>query len=210
MNETYMPIFRNQRSMNQPLVSGGNSVAAGNSIAGGNSIAEGNEPAFTTYSKKIGKRSLFNDRPKMFVSPRFTTNQQEMINQIIQQAQRGLQDPYEGFQPLIDEAMSNFYTKTVPTIAERFTSMGQGAQRSSAFQAALAEGGGDLNRSLLAEKARYGLQNKTVLSNLLGIGMQPSYEASYMPGGPDAAGRTISNVGGIAASLLGKYLGGLI
>lgn len=56
------------------------------------------------------------------------------------------------------KAQENFYKRTVPTLAERFTSMGAGAQNSSAFQNALGEAGVGLEGELAGLRSNIGLQ----------------------------------------------------
>ena len=51
------------------------------------------------------------------------------------------------FEPLRQQAMTQFNTQTVPSLAERFTSLG-GGQRSSAFQGALGQAGAGLQENL--------------------------------------------------------------
>ena len=83
------------------------------------------------------------------------------------------------FAPIEQAARTNFSTKTIPSLAERFTSMGDGAQRSSAFQGALGQAGAGLEEQLAAMKQDYNLQQQNQLMHLLGLGrMENVYEPS--------------------------------
>ena len=71
--------------------------------------------------------------------------QMDLQNLFGQYSKQALTNP--GQSPIAQQARHNFNTQTIPSIAERFTAMG-GGQRSSAFQAALQNAGGDFDRSL--------------------------------------------------------------
>ena len=73
--------------------------------------------------------------------------QQSAMDEILGLAMGRLQDPLKGFEPMAERARSQFQTQTIPSLAERFTSMGEGAQRSSGFQRALGGAGVDLEEA---------------------------------------------------------------
>ena len=77
--------------------------------------------------------------------PRFTPEQQSAMQQLLQ---LGLQS----YNPEANEkrARTQFQSQTIPSIAERFTSMGSGSQGSSAFQGALGQAGSGLEEALAA------------------------------------------------------------
>ena len=145
---------------------------------------------------------------------RFSPQQQQLQNQSIQQALSLLQgspDAYKGFQPIAQQARSQFQKSTVPSLAERFTSLGSGSQRSSAFQGALGSASSDLEQGLAALQSQYG-QNQ--LGSLLNLGMQPSFESLLRPAQPGflqslapGIGQGIGSFGSLFALL--KLLGGL-
>jgi hypothetical protein len=66
-------------------------------------------------------------------------------------------------------ARKNFSEQTIPSLAERFTSMGAGAQRSSGFQNAIGRAGSDLESQLAALRGEFGLSQ-------LGLGLRPHLE----------------------------------
>jgi hypothetical protein len=107
--------------------------------------------------------------------------QQGASNFFLNQAQQGIRDPYSGFQPIEQHARSQF-NQSIPSLAERFTSLGQGAQRSSGFASAIGRAGAGLEESLAAMRSQYGLQNRGQMMQLGQIGMQPRFENMYKPG----------------------------
>jgi hypothetical protein len=94
------------------------------------------------------------------------------------------------FAPIEQKAREDFQTKTVPSLAERFVGQGSGT-KSSAFQGALGGAGSELETNLAALGSEYGLRNQAQqqghLSNLLGYGLQPSFENIYTPSQPGFA-----------------------
>lgn len=86
---------------------------------------------------------------------KFDPETQKTIMGLFQSAAQG--NP-QGFQPIEDRARQQFQTNTIPSLAERFTAMGGGAQRSSAFQGALGNAGSDLESQIAALRGQYGQQ----------------------------------------------------
>lgn len=125
-------------------------------------------------------------RPQTFNLSRFTPYQQEALNFLLQSGLEGLanQEQFD-FNPIANQQLEQFYTQTVPTLAERFTAMGNG-QRSSAFQGALANAGRFLGNDLASQRAQFGLQqqglNQSLLQNLIGLGLSPQFETAINPG----------------------------
>ena len=97
------------------------------------------------------------------------------------------QNPYQGFEPIKQQALNNFHSNTVPSIAERFSSLGSGgSQNSSAFAGQLAAAGTGLESELAALQAQYGLQNRQQALRLLNMAQQPNFE-NYFQGPEDTA-----------------------
>lgn len=109
----------------------------------------------------------------------YDPQQMGAIQQIIQMAMGGLQNPQQGFEPFAQSARQNFQENTLPSIFERFTSMGKGAQSSGAFQGMLSRGASDLESGLAQGASQYGMQNQQLMQNLLGMGLRPTYENVY-------------------------------
>lgn len=162
--------------------------------------------------------------------PRFNQQQGGAFQQVLQQALQGLASQQQNqmqmqgqntpfdFAPIEQQAREGFAQKTIPSIAERFTSMG--AQRSSAFPQQLSQAGAGLETNLAALKAGYGmdqqrlgmeqqrlglgqqdLQQRLLLS-LLGVGLTPQYESGYTPRQPGF----LENLGVGAAQSVGSFL----
>jgi len=127
--------------------------------------------------------------------------QQQAQMQALQQALQGLQNPYEGFEPLANQARTNFETQTLPSIAERFTNMGGGGQRSSAFQGALGAAGSGFENGLAALKSQYGFQNRGQSLQQLQLGLQPNFENAYTPGGHNFLSSILSGGSGVLGQL---------
>ena len=121
----------------------------------------------------LGKKEQFKKIPTL------TGQQQDFQNQALGQLQ-GLLGPGGGIDPRANEAEArgNFMSKTVPGIAELFTSMGQGGQRSSGFQGALGAAGAGLERGLASDRSNYNMQ---LLHSLMGPGMQSSFDTYHEP-----------------------------
>lgn len=139
--------------------------------------------------------SLFGKSGRVQQYPTTTPEQQGLQSQIlaqlpqlIGQLQTGAK-PFD-FGPIEQRARTQFREETIPSLAERFTSMGAGGQRSSAFESALGRAGAGLEQGLAGLRADIGLQEGgrqqqnllSLLGLLGGIGMRPSFESGYSPG----------------------------
>jgi len=83
-----------------------------------------------------------------------TPEQQQFQNESLRQAMQIL-NGQGGLNPIGQQAVQRFNTQTVPSLAERFSSLGSGSQRSSAFRGALENAGQGLQQDLSAQQ--YGL-----------------------------------------------------
>ena len=129
-------------------------------------------------------------------------------NQALQMLQ-GLSGGNFNFEPIAQQARTQFQTQTVPSLAERFTSLGSGAQRSSAFQGALGQAGAGLEEGIAALNSKYGLQqqglNQNLLQLLLGHSLSPESETLINQGDEGF----LSSIGPVIGQLL-PYLPMLI
>ncbi len=140
---------------------------------------------------------------------RFTPQQQGVQNDILSQLSTLLKQGQNGnsFAPIEQQARQDFTQKTIPSIAERFSSLG--AQGSSAFTNSLGQAGAGLETNLASLRAG---NQQNQLSQLLGYGLQPSFENLYQP---ETQG-LLGSLGGGAGQglgfglplLLGGYFGG--
>lgn len=90
--------------------------------------------------------------------------QQKLQDESIRQALSLLQGGQpQNFAPIEQQAQRQFQTETVPSLAERFSSLG--AQNSSAFQGALGNAGANLQSQLASLRAQYGQNQLAQLLN---------------------------------------------
>lgn len=109
---------------------------------------------------------------------KYNPQQQGARQQVLGMGLQGLQNPYQGFDPIEQRARSQFQQQTIPSLAERFTSMGggQNSLSSPAFTSQLGQAGAGLEEGLAALRSQYGLQNRSQLMELLGYGLQPEFD----------------------------------
>ncbi len=102
---------------------------------------------------------------------RFNPQQIQTLMQLLSGGMQQYQNPTAAFSPIANQARQNFNQITIPSIAERFTSMGAGAQSSPAFAQALGSAGAGLESNLAAQQAQYGLQSRDQGLRTLGLGL---------------------------------------
>lgn len=122
-----------------------------------------------------------NERSGVQQAQRLDPQQQKILQYLLQQGQQGLQNPSQGFGPIAQQARSNFSQNTVPSLAERFTSMGNNALSSPSFISQLGQSGAGLEEALAALEAQYGQQNQQSSLQMLALGLSPSFENYYQP-----------------------------
>lgn len=139
--------------------------------------------------------------------PNYYPHQQEAFNQALGMGLQGLQGSNFSFQPIEQQALSNFYEQTIPSIAERFSALG--AQGTGAFRRELGSAGAGLQRDLAAMKANYGLNQQDFMLRLLGLGLTPQFESVLSPRQPgmfEKAGENAFKLAGLGAKY---FTGGL-
>jgi hypothetical protein len=136
------------------------------------------------------------------LSPKLNPQQQQLQSLAGTQASSLLQNLGQNkfnFAPIAQQARTNFQTKTIPSIANRFA--GLGAQGSGAYQHALGSAGAGLEEGLAALQAKYdfaqGGQDQQLLLALLSQALQPQQDNIYYPA-----------QGGLAQQLLPFLTGG--
>lgn len=122
------------------------------------------------------------------------------------------QPDYSGFEPIAQQATNYYNEELIPSLAERFTGMGLGAQNSSAFAEQLRSGASDFAQGLAALRSQHGMQqqglNNQTIGTLMSGGMQPQYENLYhapVGGFKQAVG---GGLGSGLTFLLSKLIGG--
>jgi hypothetical protein len=91
-----------------------------------------------------------------------------------------LANPSQGFEPIAQQARTQFQQKTVPMLAERFLGSGQNLASSGLTQQ-LSQGGAGLEEALAALQAQYGMQNRAQGLSALGMGLSPQFQFFQTP-----------------------------
>lgn len=116
------------------------------------------------------------------------------------------------FAPIAARAQRQFEQETIPSIANRFTTLGGGAGSTNAFKHAMANAGANLREGLAAQESQFGLQQQGLLQQLLGqlggIGSQQQFENIYHPEQPGFAQTVLPGLLAGAASAFGGPLAG--
>ncbi len=130
--------------------------------------------------KQIGNNLL--GQPEAIEQIQNFSPEQQSIMQLLQQlGVFGLQNPSAGFEPIEQQAINQFHQQTVPSLAERFTSMGNNSLSSPAFASQLGQAGAGLSGDLAAQRAQYGQQNIQQILQMLQMGLQPQFENIHRP-----------------------------
>lgn len=143
--------------------------------------------------------ALFGQKERVQQFQKYTPSQINNLNQLSSMGLSGLQglqnsNPYQGFQPIANQAVSQFNQQIVPTLAERFTSMGgagTASLSSPSFASQLGQAGAGLAEQLAAMQAQYGLANRQQMGNersqfaqLLGLGLTPQFDTAHFGAQP--------------------------
>ena len=145
--------------------------------------------------------NIFGSAPRFEEKQLFNPQQQGLQGSLIQQLMAVL-GGQGGNNPMSQQLERNFQTNVIPSLAERFTSLGGGAQNSSAFQGALGSAAGNLQQDLAAQQ--YGQ-----LQNLLGYAFQPQSERFAIPGQEGLLGQVAPAALGAVGTFFGGPAGGL-
>jgi hypothetical protein len=122
----------------------------------------------------FGGGGIFGKKPQnRQVSP-YSQQQRGGMDWLVNQGQQNAD-----WAPIEQNARTQFQKNTIPSLAERFTSMGEGAQSSSGFQGALGSAASDLESQLAALRGQFGLQQ-------MQTGLQPQFENIMQPRQPGA------------------------
>lgn len=182
---------------------------------------QANNPQFNNKNRNNKASFLHSTNDQMVQHQRFTPPQQNIINQLSSYLQPGagnLALPGNNklsFEPIRQNALNSFNQKIVPSIAERFQSLGGagtegGATSSGALQQQTYGAGADLSSQLAALEAQYGLQQQGQESNnyfnLLQQGLAPQFDYGVIPGQQSGV-RQLWN--GVKGMVPGAVLGGL-
>lgn len=147
--------------------------------------------------------------PQMLSSDIYNPQQTQMLNQLLQMGMTGLSPQNLSYEPIRKRIMSDFTQNVIPSISERFTSMGEGAQGSSGFRGALMGGLGDLGERLSALGSQYNMQMAPLYMSMLQQGLTPQQQQMYMPGSQGALQTSLAGLmQGLGQAIPGMATGG--
>jgi len=139
-------------------------------------------------------------------APTVNPEQQKYMSMLLGLGGNALQNPYAGFEPIRQQALTQFQQNIVPSLAERFTSMGGGRISSPAFASQLGQAGSGLEQALAAMQAQYGQQNQRNALSMLALGLSPSFENIYKERVPPAGENMLYGAMKAAPSFYNSYM----
>lgn len=113
---------------------------------------------------------------------KFAPYQQNAMYNLLGMGMQGMLNPTAGFEPIAQQARTQFQQQTIPSLAERFGSLGSNALSSPAFATQMGQAGSNFEQGLAALQSQYGMQQQSNLMRLLGLGLQPQFENVTLPG----------------------------
>jgi hypothetical protein len=120
--------------------------------------------------------------------PQFDEGQLQFLQFLLSGGMQQLQNPYEGFEPLAQEAMSDFEQRGLPALAEQFTSLGSNKITSPAFASQAGQARAGLSERLAAMKSMYGMQNRQQGLQQGALGLTQKNQNFSIPGQQGALG----------------------
>lgn len=123
-------------------------------------------------------------KKERFIQPPRTKQQMDLINLLLGQGSQMLQNPYAGFEPIARDTERRFQQQIIPSLAERFSSMGDNALSSPSFATQVGQATTGLGEALASLQAQYGQQNQRNALSMLSLGMSPLLENYYQPRSP--------------------------
>jgi hypothetical protein len=173
---------------------------------------------------------LFGSPERLQQIQRFSPEQRQALRQMLEKGKLGaeglqnqyLQQYYQGqnsFEPMAEQARSQFNRYTAPSIAERFTQLGGQGTSPASENAFMDRAKTDLELGLNAQRAQYGQnqqrinlanlgQQQSLVERLLGHGLENQFENVYRPQNYGLVGETIKSLASGAGKAAGAYFGG--
>lgn len=126
---------------------------------------------------------LFGQPARIEQVNRFNPQQLQGLQQLLQQGLQGLQNPYQGFEPIKQNALSTFHEQIVPQLYNQLNAQGgQNAISSPQLHSNLSSAGASLAQRLAALQANFGQQNQQNALSQLQFGLQPQQENFRLEG----------------------------
>lgn len=189
-----------------PAVLLGGAAIGGLSSIINNLIKGSNERrAMRMQQRQMGSNapmSGFNVKEGLSQLPRFNQQQSDALSQLLQQGLQGWQQNQPNFAPIKQQAITDFETRDIPMLAERFAS--SGAKASGPMQGAILGAQGRFKQGLAGLEQGFAQQNRNQLLQLLGLTTQSPYEYLYkerQPGFAESA--TVASLPGLIQALPG-------
>lgn len=175
-------------------------------IAGGISGLVGGNADAQTGQESNGLEWLFGTPEGLKLFNQFSPEQQQALTQARDQALQQLQNPYEGFEPIRQNALNTFFQDIVPRLQHQFSASGQNAISSPVLQTNLSSAGSNLAQQLAAQQSQYGLQNRGLALQQLSLGLKPMYGQTQQAGSQGVFGSTSPYLAkGLVGGLSGYY-----
>lgn len=122
-------------------------------------------------------------KPDVVGINQYTPEQQNVLNNLLQSGQQQLQNPYQGFEPIKQDALSTFFQEIVPMLQEQFSASGSNSASSGTIKSQLSGAGSNLAERLAAFQAHFGQQNQQNGLQQLQLGLNPRSEFINRQGG---------------------------
>lgn len=182
-----------QSMMNNSLMGMGYQGVTGNSMFGGQQQNQNMRQRMSgqnnmqlpspTFNKVPQQGNWWSGSPASIAqTSKFTPYQTQFLNELLGQSGQQMQNTNFSFEPIEQYARQQFSEKTIPSLASRFSSLGEGGARSSEFRGAIGQAGAGLESQLAAMKQQYNMQLMPMLMQMMGMGLTPQYEQAYIPG----------------------------
>ena len=159
-------------------------------------------PRRSSFFDSIGE--FFLGSPESYdVFNKFDPRQMQAIQQLLSSGMGNLQNPYEGFEPLRQQTMDEYYQNILPGISERFAGARGGALSSPDFQSQLSSSASGLASLLNAQRAQYGMANRQFGLNQIQQGLTPQFDVQRRERQPGIfSGESIANNAQTIAKML--------
>lgn len=137
--------------------------------------------AITTQPIRQGGGFMMGKKPSIASVDKFTSWQTGPMNKMLEMAMSQMDPSRMSFDPIRQRLMSLYQQTVLPSIAERFTGMGDG-QGSSAFLGELTGGTNDFMERMGTLESQYNQQMLPQYLRMGELGLTPLQEHMYMPG----------------------------
>lgn len=150
---------------------------------------------------------LFGTNAGIGEHPLFDPQQQQALQQILQMGLQQYQNPYEGFEPIKQNALNTFKNDIVPYLQNQFNSTG-GHFSSGVLGSSLGGAGASLADKLAAAQSQYGQQNQANARGLIGQGLTQKNQLFNIPEQQGFISKTQEKMENALPMLIKAYSGG--